>query len=64
MNLSLYDLRLVLVVILCIPIAYFGVRFTMSLVDHAVAGRKKTGSANKRSRRGEQTEADDSDELR
>ena len=64
MNLSLYDLRLVLVVILCIPIAYFGVRFTSSLIDQAVAGRKKSGSASKRSRRSERIETDDTDELR
>ena len=64
MNLSLYDLRLVLVVILCIPIAYFGVRFTASLIDQAVAGRKKSSSASKRSRRGDRIETDETDELR
>ena len=62
MNLSLYELRLVLVIILCIPIVYFGVRFTGSLIDHALAGRKKTGSTAKKSRRQRQLDVDDSDE--
>jgi hypothetical protein len=50
-NLSLYELRLILVVILCIPVIYFGVRFAGSLVDQALAGRKKTDTSKKDGKR-------------
>ncbi|GHU61279.1 hypothetical protein AGMMS49983_00720 [Clostridia bacterium] len=58
MNLSLYELRLILVVILCIPIVYFGVRFVGSLIDHALAGQKKSGSGHKDGKRQRRTEPD------
>ncbi|MDR0876064.1 MAG: hypothetical protein LBN12_07645 [Clostridiales Family XIII bacterium] len=51
MNLSLYELRLILVVILCIPVVYFGVRFVGSLMDQALAGRVKSGSGGKKAKR-------------
>ncbi|MDR0520001.1 MAG: hypothetical protein LBG82_08155 [Clostridiales Family XIII bacterium] len=35
-----YHLKIIFVLVLCAPIAYFGVRFFMSLVNNAVAGRK------------------------
>ena len=63
MYLTLYELRLVLVVILCIPIVYFGIRFTGSLIDQAVAGKKKTGSEGKKSRRKDQTELTDQADM-
>jgi len=35
-----YQLKIIFVLVLCAPIVYFGVRFLMSLVNNAVAGRK------------------------
>jgi hypothetical protein len=35
-----YQLKIVFVLVLCAPVAYFGIRFFMSLVSSAVAGRK------------------------
>jgi hypothetical protein len=35
-----YQLKIVFVIVLCAPIAYFGVRFFMSLVNNAIAGKK------------------------
>jgi hypothetical protein len=35
-----YQLKIVFVIVLCAPVAYFGVRFFMSLVNNAIAGRK------------------------
>jgi hypothetical protein len=35
-----YQLRILFVVILCAPVAYFGIRFFISLVNNAVAGRR------------------------
>jgi hypothetical protein len=34
------QLKIVFVIVLCAPVAYFGIRFFMSLVNNAVAGRK------------------------
>ncbi|MDR1496096.1 MAG: hypothetical protein LBS67_04160 [Clostridiales Family XIII bacterium] len=35
-----HQLRIIFVLILCAPVAYFGVRFFMSLVNNAVAGKR------------------------
>jgi hypothetical protein len=35
-----YQLKIIFVLVLCAPIAYFGIRFFMSLVNNAIAGRK------------------------
>jgi hypothetical protein len=35
-----YQLRIIFVLVLCAPVAYFGVRFFISLVNNAVAGRR------------------------
>ncbi|MCL2493107.1 MAG: hypothetical protein FWF33_03575 [Clostridiales bacterium] len=37
----LSDLKILLVIILCIPVVYIGVRFCSVLVDNAIAGRKQ-----------------------
>jgi hypothetical protein len=52
-----YQLRIVFVLVLCAPVAYFGVRFFISLVNNAVAGRrapsgKKTAKGGKTSAHG------------
>jgi hypothetical protein len=39
------------VVILCIPVVYFGVRFFGSLMDQALAGRKMSGADGKKEKR-------------
>jgi hypothetical protein len=35
-----YQLKIIFVLILCAPVVYFGVRFFMSLVNNAIAGKK------------------------
>ncbi|MDR3224802.1 MAG: hypothetical protein LBT52_00710 [Clostridiales Family XIII bacterium] len=35
-----YQLKIIFVLVLCAPIAYFGVRFFMALVNNAIAGKK------------------------
>jgi hypothetical protein len=35
-----YQLRIIFVLVLCAPVAYFGVRFFISLVNNAVAGKR------------------------
>jgi hypothetical protein len=51
---DLQDLKIILVVVLCIPIATLGIQFVGSLLDNAIAGRKKNRtkrSVGKRRRR-------------
>jgi hypothetical protein len=38
---NLYYLKIALVAILCVPILYVGIRFIGSLLDSALAGKKK-----------------------
>jgi hypothetical protein len=48
------QLKIVFVIVLCAPVAYFGIRFFMSLVNNAVADRKvpeKKKSGRRRGRR-------------
>ncbi|MDR0596462.1 MAG: hypothetical protein LBG50_02865 [Clostridiales Family XIII bacterium] len=37
---TIEQLKIIFVLVLCAPIAYFGVRFFISLVNHAVAGKE------------------------
>jgi len=46
----LLDLKIILVIILCIPVVYIGVRFCSVLVDNAVAGRKTKSKTTKDSK--------------
>lgn len=43
----LSDLKILLVIILCIPVVYVGIRFCSVLVDNAVAGRKTKSKGTK-----------------
>jgi hypothetical protein len=47
-----YKLRIIFVLVLCAPVAYFGVRFFISLVNNAIAGKKIPGQHKKPERRG------------
>jgi hypothetical protein len=38
---DLQDIKIILVVVLCIPIAVLGIQLVGSLLDNALAGRKK-----------------------
>jgi hypothetical protein len=38
---DLQDIKIILVVVLCVPIAVLGIQFVGSLLDNALAGRKK-----------------------
>jgi hypothetical protein len=46
-----YHLRIIFVLVLCAPVAYFGVRFFMSLVNNAIAGRKMPSKRKGKERR-------------
>jgi hypothetical protein len=45
--LGLFDLKILLVVILCIPIILLGIKLAGSLTDAAVAGKKKSSRRKK-----------------
>jgi hypothetical protein len=47
-----YQLRIIFVLVLCAPVAYFGIRFFMSLVNNAIAGKKMPDKRKKPGRRG------------
>ncbi|MDR3365060.1 MAG: hypothetical protein LBS91_09005 [Clostridiales Family XIII bacterium] len=48
---GLFELKLLLVIILCVPIALLGIKLASSLTDAALAGKKKGGKAAKRRRK-------------
>jgi hypothetical protein len=54
-----YQLKIIFVLVLCAPIAYFGVRFFMSLVSNAIAGKKMPESKKPRKRSYAPEEEDD-----
>jgi hypothetical protein len=39
----MFWLKIAFVVLLCLPILYFGIRFFITLIDSAVAGKEKAG---------------------
>ena len=45
---GLFDLKILLVVILCIPIVLLGIKLAGSLTDAALAGKKKSTRKNKK----------------
>jgi len=45
--LGLYELKIILVVILCVPIVLLGFKFIGSLMDAALMGKKKGGQRRK-----------------
>ena len=45
---GLLELKILLVIILCIPIILIGIRFIGSLTNAALSGRKKAGGRKKR----------------
>ena len=45
---GLLELKILLVVILCIPIVLVGIRFIGSLTDAALSGRRKNAKSKKR----------------
>ena len=47
---GLLELRILLVVILCVPVVLLGIRFIGSLTDAALSGRKIGGGRKKRKR--------------
>ena len=49
---GLFELKIILVVILCVPIVLLGIRFVGSLMDAAIMGKKK-GRKKKRGKDGE-----------
>ncbi|MDR1292179.1 MAG: hypothetical protein LBJ91_02120 [Clostridiales Family XIII bacterium] len=49
---SEYQLKIIFVVVLCAPVAYFGIRFFMSLVNNAIAGKRIPDKRKKQERRG------------
>jgi hypothetical protein len=46
-----YQLKIIFVLVLCAPVAYFGVRFLMSLVNNAIAGKRMPDKKGKPERR-------------
>ena len=38
---GLFELKIILVIILCVPIVLLGIRFIGSLMDAAIMGKKK-----------------------
>jgi len=46
--LGLFDLKILLVVILCIPIIVLGIKFAGMLTDAALAGKKKGAKKKKK----------------
>ncbi len=47
---GLFELKILLVVILCIPIVLLGIKLVGSLTDAALAGKKKGSGHKKRNR--------------
>jgi hypothetical protein len=47
-----YQLKIIFVLVLCAPVAYFGIRFFMSLVNNAIAGKRILEKREKPRRRG------------
>ena len=45
---SLLDLKILLVVILCVPIVLLGIKFAGALTDMALSGKKKTSRKKKK----------------
>ena len=45
---GLFELKILLVVILCVPIVLLGIRMLGSLTDAAIAGKRKGGKKPKR----------------
>ena len=45
---GLLEIKILLVVILCVPIVLLGVKFVGSLTDAALAGKKKGGKRKKK----------------
>ena len=48
---GLLELKILLVVILCVPIVLLGIKLAGSLTDAALAGKKKGGAGAKRERK-------------
>jgi len=46
--LGLFELKIILVIILCVPIVLLGFKFIGSLMDAAIMGKKKGGGKKKR----------------
>ena len=44
---GLFELKIILVVILCVPIVLLGFKFIGSLMDAAIMGKKKSGGRRK-----------------
>ena len=45
---GLFELKIILVVILCVPIVLLGFKFIGSLMDAAIMGKKKGGAKRKK----------------
>ena|GEM_PF-2143664 len=50
---GLFELKILLVIILCIPIVALGIRFAGSLTDAALMGKKKGGKDGREKRGGD-----------
>jgi len=50
--LGLLELKILLVIILCVPIVLLGVKLAGSLTDAALAGKKKGGKGKAKRKRG------------
>ena len=56
---GLLELKILLVVILCVPITLLGIKFVGSLMDAALSGKKKGSARRKRARKGDSGDSGD-----